>query len=133
MSAPADASLKARAKNLARKTGLSPQQVLQMHLLERVLDRFARSKYSENVVLKGGLLIASMAGVAQRTTMDMDTTVTGMAVDEEHVRAMLEEVCALRADDAAICELNRIESIREEDEYPGFRVHVLVHLKKVRL
>ena len=77
-----DASMKARVRNLARQTGLSPQIVLQMHLLERLLERFSKSCYAENIVLKGGMLIASMAGITQRTTMDMDATVTGMPVDE---------------------------------------------------
>ncbi|MDO4289671.1 MAG: nucleotidyl transferase AbiEii/AbiGii toxin family protein [Eggerthellaceae bacterium] len=127
-----DASMKARVKNLAQQTGLSPQIVLQMHLLERLLERFSKSRYANNVVLKGGMLIASMAGIAQRTTMDMDTTVTGMPVDEEHVRKIFEEVCSLSGVDPISFELSRIEPIREEDEYPGFRVHVAAQFGKVR-
>ena len=127
-----DAGMKARVRNLARQTGLSPQIVLQMHLLERLLERFSKSRYANNVVLKGGMLIASMAGIAQRTTMDMDATVTGMPVDEEHVRKMLEEVCSLSGVDPISFELSRIESIREEDEYPGFRAHVAAQFGKVR-
>ena len=75
MSPMNDASVRDRAKNLARKTGVSPQAILQMHLLERLLARIAKSAYADKVVLKGGMLIASMAGIAQRTTMDMDATV----------------------------------------------------------
>lgn len=127
-----DASMKARVRNLARQTGLSPQIVLQMHLLERLLERFSKSRYAENVVLKGGMLIASMAGIAQRTTMDMDATVTGIPVDEEHVRKMLEEVCSLSGVDPISFKLSRIESIREEDEYPGFRAHVATQFGKVQ-
>ena len=66
MIAMTDASMKARVRNLARQTGLSPQIVLQMHLLERLLERFSKSRYAGNVVLKGGMLIASMAGIDQR-------------------------------------------------------------------
>lgn len=61
-----DASMKARVRNLTRQTGLSPQIVLQMHLLERLLERFSKSRYAENIVLKGGMLIASMAGIRER-------------------------------------------------------------------
>ncbi len=127
-----DTGMKARARNLARQTGLSPQIVLQMHLLERLLERFSKSCYADNIVLKGGMLIASMAGIAQRTTMDMDATVTGMPVDEKHVRKMLEEACSLSGVDPISFELSRIESIREEDEYPGFRAHVAAQFGKVR-
>ena len=132
MIAMTDASMKARVRNLARQTGLSPQIVLQMHLLERLLERFSKSCYAENIVLKGGMLIASMAGITQRTTMDMDATVTGMPVDEEHVRKMLEEVCSLSGVNPISFELSRIESIREEDEYPGFRAHIAAQFGKVR-
>lgn len=132
MIAMTDASMKARVRNLARQTGLSPQIVLQMHLLERLLERFSKSRYAGNVVLKGGMLIASMAGIDQRTTMDMDATVTGMTVDEDHVRQMLEEVCSISGIDPLTFELTRIESIREEDEYPGFRAHVTARFRKVR-
>lgn len=131
MSAMSDSSLKAKAKNLARKSALSPQEVLQMHMMERLLERFSRSSYADNIILKGGLLIASLSGVAQRTTRDMDATLTDMDVDEASVRAMMEEVCAVSVGDAVDCELTGIETIREEDEYPGFRAHVRMSFGKI--
>ena len=53
MSPMNDASVRDRAKNLARKTGVSPQAILQMHLLERLLARIAKSAYADKVVLNG--------------------------------------------------------------------------------
>lgn len=132
MSPMNDASLRDRAKNLAKKTGVSPQAVLQMHLLERFLARIAKSAYVDKVVLKGGMLIASMAGIAQRTTMDMDATVVGMLMSEDAVKSMIEDVCAMAADDGIEYSPDRIEDIREEDEYPGFRAHIGVRLGKIR-
>ena len=58
---------------------------MQMFLLERVLDRLSKSKYKDNFILKGGLLISSMIGIAERTTMDMDTTVTGINMEETEI------------------------------------------------
>lgn len=77
-----DASLKGKIKALAKKSNLKPQELLQMYLFEHLLVRLGKSGYAEAFVLKGGLLISSMTGVAQRTTMDMDTTVIGMDMDE---------------------------------------------------
>lgn len=74
MSIATDASLRGKSKALAQKYGLSAQEVSQMYLFDRFLIRLEKSKYRELFVLKGGLLIASMIGIAQRTTMDMDTT-----------------------------------------------------------
>ena len=88
-----DASLKGKIKALAKKSNLKPQELLQMYLFEHLLMRLGKSGYAEAFVLKGGLLISSMTGVAQRTTMDMDTTVIGMDMDEDTVsEAVLGEV-----------------------------------------
>lgn len=57
--------------------------------------RLGKSGYAEAFVLKGGLLISSMTGVAQRTTMDMDTTVIGMDMDEDTVSEAVAAICAV--------------------------------------
>lgn len=65
--------LKGAIRNIASKKNLRPQEVLQMFLFERILERLAQSPYSKNFILKGGLLISSIIGISERTTMDMDT------------------------------------------------------------
>lgn len=72
--------LKGVIRNIAKKNNLMPQEVLQMFLFERILERLSVSKYRENFILKGGLLISSMIGISERTTMDMDTTVYGKKI-----------------------------------------------------
>ena len=67
--------LKGAIRNIAKAKNLRSQEVLQMFLFERILDRLAASPYKNNFILKGGLLISSMIGISERTTMDMDTTV----------------------------------------------------------
>ena len=89
-----DASLKGKIKALAKKSNLKPQELLQMYLFEHLLVRLGKSGYAEAFVLKGGLLISSMTGVAQRTTMDMDTTVIGMDMDEDTVSEAVAAICA---------------------------------------
>ena len=61
--------------------------------------RLGKSGYAEAFVLKGGLLISSMTGVAQRITMDMDTTVIGMDMDEDTVSEAVAAICAVDAAD----------------------------------
>lgn len=90
-----DASLKGKIKALAKKSNLKPQELLQMYLFEHLLMRLGKSGYAEAFVLKGGLLISSMTGVAQRTTMDMDTTVIGMDMDEDTVSEAVAAICAV--------------------------------------
>ncbi len=78
-----DASLRGKVKALAKKDGLRPQEVLQMYYFEHFLLRLEKSPYAHSFVLKGGMLIASIVGIAQRTTMDMDATVTGLPMSRE--------------------------------------------------
>ncbi len=49
---------------------LKPQEVLQIFMFERLVERLSISKYKENFILKVGLLIASMIGIAERTIID---------------------------------------------------------------
>lgn len=119
-----DASLRGKVRHLANKHGLKPQEVLQMYLFEHLLMRLARSPYADRFVLKGGLLISSMTGIYQRTTMDMDATVVGMDMDEASVVEALQEICKTEVDDGMDFVFERIEPIREDDKYANWRAHL---------
>lgn len=75
--------LKGAIRNVAKKNNLMPQEVLQMFLFERILERLSVSEYKNNFILKGGLLISSMIGITERTTMDMDTTVKDIPMEDD--------------------------------------------------
>ena len=119
-----DASLRGKVRHLANEHDLKPQEVLQMYLFEHLLMRLAKSSYADKLVLKGGLLISSMTGIYQRTTMDMDTTVVGMDMDEETVAKALTEICDVNVGDGTTYAFERIEPIREDDEYANWRAHL---------
>lgn len=84
--------LKGAIRNIAKNKKLKPQEVLQMFLFERILERLSLSKYKNNFILKGGLLIASMIGVEGRSTLDMDTTVKGIPMEEEYIKTVILEL-----------------------------------------
>ncbi len=117
--------LKARVNARAREAGVPPQAMMQNYLLERLLERLSLSPWREEVVVKGGLLISSLVGVASRTTMDLDTTVRGFTLTHESAARAFREICAAKADDDWVFEVVRTEDIRETDDYPGIRVHLL--------
>lgn len=54
------ASVLARLKNKAAKSGRSYQLFLQLFCQEEFLRRLEKSKYAENLVLKGGLFLRRM-------------------------------------------------------------------------
>ena len=78
--------LKGAIRSIAASRNLRSQEVLQIFLFERILERLSVSRYRSNFILKGGLLISSMLGISERTTMDMDTpwTANGERTDYQH-------------------------------------------------
>jgi predicted nucleotidyltransferase component of viral defense system len=116
--------LKARIKNLALKNHVPAQAILQNFMLERLLERISLSRYKNRVILKGGMLIASMVGIGSRTTMDMDATLKGVPLTEETIRAMFMEICSILLDDEVDLVFDHMGMIREDDEYGGFRVAI---------
>ena len=123
--------LKGFIRSMAAKKNLRAQEVLQMFLFERILERLAVSRYQNNFILKGGLLIASMIGISERTTMDMDTTVRGIQMEEDEIVAAINEILAIDVDDSIIFEFKGIEPIREDDAYNNFRVHLRAKYGKI--
>lgn len=126
-----DASLKGKIRAMAKKGGLKPQELLQMYLFEHLLLRLEKSPYADKFILKGGLLVSSMTGVMQRTTMDMDTTVVGMDMDESTVTAVVGEICLIDVNDEMNYIFERVEPIREIDEYANWRAHLRVRYGKL--
>lgn len=123
--------LKAVIRNHAREAGVPPQLVMQNYLLERLLERISLSPWRDSVVIKGGMLISSMLGADKRSTKDLDTTVCGFPLTHENVERAFGEIAAVEVDDDFSFELIRIEDIRENDDYPGIRVHLRASYEKM--
>ncbi|HNO95090.1 MAG TPA: nucleotidyl transferase AbiEii/AbiGii toxin family protein, partial [Anaerolineales bacterium] len=116
--------LKARVKDMAQKSRVPAQAVLQNFMMERLLERIAVSKYKDMFILKGGMLIASMIGIGSRTTMDMDATLRRFPLSDEAIRSTFEDICSIQLDDDVTLILNSITTIRDEDEYGGYRLAI---------
>lgn len=123
--------LKGAIRSMAAKKNLRAQEVLQMFLFERVLERLAASPYRNNFILKGGLLISSMIGIGERTTMDMDTTVRGIQMEENEIVETIKAILAIDVGDGIVFGFQKIEPIREDDAYNNFRVHLRARYGKI--
>lgn len=106
--------------------------VMQNYLLERLLERISLSLWRNKVVVKGGMLISSLVGVDRRSTKDLDATVRGFPLAHESAERAFREIAAVEADDDFSFEFVRTEDIREADDYPGIRVHLLASYDKMR-
>ena len=115
-------SLKAKIRNIAKQKNIPAQVILQNYMFERLLVRLSASEYKEKFVLKGGMLVAAIVGLDNRTTMDMDTTLKNLPLTPEAIRSALEDICSIAFDDGVVYEIGTISPIRKDDIYGGYRV-----------
>jgi predicted nucleotidyltransferase component of viral defense system len=126
-------SLKAKIRNLAKEKNMSAQVVLQNFMFERFLERLSKSDYKENFILKGGMLIAAMVGIGNRSTMDMDATIKGYPVNDESLKKIITEICNIEINDNVLFSFSGIDSIRDDDVYGGFRVSIVSEFDTIRI
>ena len=84
--------LKEKAKELEKKYKITYYEVLQRFMFERMLERISKSKYNENFILKGGLLLSAIFGINNRSTQDMDTTIKGIDISKENMEKVIKEI-----------------------------------------
>ena len=77
-------SLKGKLKNLAKQKSVSAQILLQNYMFERLLERLSKSLYKDKFILKGGMLVAALVGIDNRSTMDIDATIRAFRLNEEN-------------------------------------------------
>ncbi|MDR0648135.1 MAG: nucleotidyl transferase AbiEii/AbiGii toxin family protein [Synergistaceae bacterium] len=124
--------LKALVRNLSKAKNVEAEIILRNFMLERFLERVSVSRYKGNFILKGGMLIAAMVGIDTRTTMDMDATIKGQTLTEKQITEIIKNVISVPLDDNVLFSFHGIEEIREEADYPGYRVSVDAVLDKTR-
>lgn len=86
--------LKDKVKNMSGGNSEVAQALIRTYFMERFLERVSVSEYRNNFILKGGMLVASIVGVDMRATMDIDTTVKALPLNEnsEIASFMLEDL-----------------------------------------
>lgn len=112
-------SFKAKIKNMAKDRGIPAQQLQQNFLIEQVLKLIAKSSYKDSFIVKGGYLIGQLIGLDKRTTMDLDVTLKGTTLSQENLISIFEEILS-DSDDVFSFEVDKLEPIRQDDEYGGF-------------
>lgn len=112
--------IKGAIRNITKKTGVNANSLLQMCLFEGILEKISKSKYKNHIILKGGLLISSLIGVEMRSTLDMDTTIRGLPINEENISKILHEILEITIDADIVYRLIKLERIRKEDLYEDF-------------
>jgi hypothetical protein len=121
----------------AKKDGRTTQEYLQLYCLEGFLARLVASGHTEQLVLKGGVLLAAYA--LRRPTADVDLAARNQSNGTEEVRRLVADIAASPltgdTDDGLTYDSHgaRAETIREDDAYSGVRVTMKATLATANL
>ena len=120
-------------RNLAKRNGRDPAEYFTVYALEGFLVRLAQSETGENLVLKGGALMAAYSD--RRPTRDIDFSASGFSDDIESCVSLVRSIVAIEHEDGLSFDLEGItaETIRDESDYPGTRIHVSSKLASAKL
>ena len=126
-------SLMDKSRNLASKYNITANEVLQNYMFERILERLSVSKYKNNFILKGGLLLSSIMGIDTRTTMDMDTCIKGINLTDDELYEVLQQILNIDVKDNVSFEIKNSKPIREEDNYGGLRYNIVSKFDNIKV
>lgn len=126
-------SLIDKSRNVAVKNNITVNEVLQNYMFERILERLSISKYKNNFILKGGLLLSSIMGIDTRTTMDMDTCIKGINLTDKQLYNVLKEILNIDVNDGVQFKIRNSKPIRDEDDYGGLKYNLLAIFDNLRI
>jgi hypothetical protein len=77
------------------------------------------------------MLISSLVGISNRTTMDMDITIINYPLIEEKLYKAFSKICSIETNNEIIFSIGNISPIRNEDEYGGYRLSIIATYKTI--
>lgn len=127
------ASVLARLKSKAAKSGRSYPLCLQLFCQEEFLRRLEKSKYAENLVLKGGLFLYSLTDFDSRVTADVDFLLRKLPNTPEQPRVILEEIIATEtSNDFVTFEIKTVAPIAVAKKYAGIGTSLVAKIKNTK-
>ncbi|MBP3593247.1 MAG: nucleotidyl transferase AbiEii/AbiGii toxin family protein [Lachnospiraceae bacterium] len=124
--------LKDKVRNISKGDNNVAKAMIRTFMMERFLERISLSKFRDNFILKGGMLVASLVGVDMRATMDIDTTVKALPLNEADAERIISEICAIPLEDGVTFRITSVTNIMTDFEYPGIRMMLEATLDRMR-
>ena len=124
--------LKDKVRNISKGDNEVAKALIRIFMMERFLERVSLSKYKNNFILKGGMLVASIVGVDMRATIDIDTTVKALPLNEVDAERIVTEICEILLEDGVNFKITSVTNIMTDFEYPGIRMMLEATLERMR-
>jgi len=120
-------------QRLARQQSRDTQELLTLYALEGLLARLAASDHRDQLVLKGGMLLAAFG--QRRPTRDLDVHALDLAGDLDPIRQLVADIAAVPIEDGLEFDAAgaTAQVIRDDEEYSGVRVALDAMLHTARL
>ena len=125
-------SLQARINNLSKELNVHANVLLVSFFFDAFISRLAKSIHTDKFVFKGGFYLATLLGVKNRYTADIDFLLRKESMDENRLKEIFSDIIATDADDSITFEIADISPIRDEDAYGGYSILLTGRLENVR-
>lgn len=125
--------LKALVRNRSNSDNGKALLLFRNYAMERFLERISVSKFKDNFILKGGMLVSAFVGLDNRATMDLDATVCSLPLDEDNALRIVREIAEISLDDNIRFEVKDASRIMDEAEYNGVRLTLNAFLDTMRI
>lgn len=128
------ASVRARLTQLARHHEREVDGVFLQYMQERLLFRVGQSRYSRDLVLKGGVLLFARDKLAARPTRDIDFLARHLSNDKTRIAEAFREIASIACDDgvAFYPDSVTVTGITDLATYPGVTVRLDCSLEQAR-
>lgn len=125
------ASTRARLLNIAKLENIDFDFLLLRYFQERFLYRLSISDYSQNFILKGGLLLVYLDIPKSRPTIDIDLLARRIKSNSDNVKNVICKIAEISCNDgvkfypaSAITEI-----IKKNTDYTGIRIKINASLE----
>lgn len=125
------AKLTALCHKISKQTGLTFNSIMTYYFLEVILKKLSKSSYANHYIFKGGFLLSNVIGVESRSTVDIDFLFHKQALSEENIQQQLNDILTESKDDIQFL-IQSITTIKESDDYGGYRATILCQLENIK-
>ena len=133
MTTDLEKSFKAKLRAIAKEKNRDPADLWQTLTLERFLVRLANSKYRDQFVLKGGILLSKYLEIGRETT-DLDFLAKKISNQVSSLQVIFEEIAAIDLNDGFIFkEAKASELTHHHMGYPGVEISMMAYFGSTRL
>ena len=127
-------SIRVKLFNISKKENIDFNLIILRYLQESFLHRLSISKYKNNFLLKGGLLLITIDIPKSRPTVDVDFLVRKLKNEPDIVRNIFVDILSLAVEDGVWFDIKsvNIKNITEDSNYKGIRVSFNGYIGKIK-